>query len=370
MNVNFGPTAQGIKSHVDCRLNTLTVSDKAVINCVALTADRIRCINLFLDNLTITNITVPGILNVCNIHCDTLLQITAGTGITATTAAGDIALTATTGSITETAFGNITETAFGNITETATAGDISLTTLSGSITLTSANNISILAPGPDVGDITISNEGAGTVLTSFVDLLSDEDINILAGQNSAGGATGGDGTISIHGRNAAGLNAIEILAQNPAGAGTLAGDISINSVNGSVFISADNGGVATATTGQLGLEAAGTSTGRGIVVAGNNHLSCSGAAPTVTFGGGFAGSATITRTDLVGTITVTGPGGITDTIVVRFNSSFAAIPIVMITNNDTVFTNYTVTATSADFTITATAATGVGSFNYLVIEAF
>ena len=352
MNVNFGPTAQGIRSHVDGRLNTLTVSDKAVINCVALTADRIRCINLFLDSLTITNITVPGILNVCNIHCDTLLQITAGTGITATTAAGDIALTA-----------------FGNITETATTGDISLTTLSGSITLTSADDISILAPGLGLGDITISNEGAGTAGTSSVDLLSDEDINILAGQNSAGGATGGDGTISIHGRNAVGLNAIEILAQNPAGAGTLAGDISINSANGSVFVSADNGGAAAATTGQLGLEAVGTSTGRGIVVAGNNHLSCSGTAPTVTFVT-FVGSTTVTSTDLVGTITVTGAGAVTDTIVVAFNSSFATVPIVMITNNDTVFTNYTVTVTSADFTITATGATGIGSFNYLVIEAF
>ena len=163
MNVNFGPTSWGIKSQVDSQLNTLTVSDKAIINCVALTADRIRCVNLFLDSLIIPNITVSGILNACSINCDTTMQITAGTGITATTVAGDIALTATAGSITETAGTAITLAAATDISLTA-AGEV---TIEGNKT-SPDNSVLLHAPTGDIaldadaGDIFISADNGGS----------------------------------------------------------------------------------------------------------------------------------------------------------------------------------------------------------------
>ena len=42
------------------------------------------------------------------------------------------------------------------------------------VNMTAVNDITLSAPGPGTGDITITNEGAGT--GAFIDLLSDDSI--------------------------------------------------------------------------------------------------------------------------------------------------------------------------------------------------
>ena len=162
MNVNFGPTSWGIKSQVDSQLNTLTVSDKAVINCVALTADRIRCNNLFLDSLIIPNITVSGILNACSINCDTTMQITAGAAITLA-AVTDISLTAA-GEVTiegnNTSPNNsvLLHAPTGDIALDADVGDIFISADTGASQLIQLKSISRYAPGVNAAGIVLGTD--------------------------------------------------------------------------------------------------------------------------------------------------------------------------------------------------------------------
>ena len=87
----LGPNARGAHLQKDAQLNTLTVSDKTILNCVAINTDRLKCIDVlemtgravFNGDVTFLGpvFFLDGTITLCSVNCPTDFTLTAGNDI-------------------------------------------------------------------------------------------------------------------------------------------------------------------------------------------------------------------------------------------------------------------------------------------------
>tara|TARA_B100000674_G_scaffold366570_1_gene309213 strand:- start:121 stop:486 length:366 start_codon:yes stop_codon:yes gene_type:complete len=100
------------------------------------------------------------------------------------------------------------------------------------------------------------------------------------------------------------------------------------------------------------------------------QVTVNGTVPTIALTNGSGGGAPVATiesqsTDMAGIINVTTQLENTDTLVVTFAEQYESVPVVVVTS----LTNYKVTSTVSNFTVTATGNTGTGELHYLAVRS-
>ena len=176
----LGANSRGRRNFQDAQLNTLTVSDKTILNCVAINTDRLKCIDVLeMTGRAVFNGDVTffapvsfldGSITLCDIDCPTDFTLTAGDDVSitagATTAGGDV---------------NITASNDINLTVSHDNGDIMINTDGAT-----SGDITIRATGPlgATGDTAVISAGAGApapAVTGDAIFHGGNDVRVEAG---------------------------------------------------------------------------------------------------------------------------------------------------------------------------------------------
>ena len=197
----LGANARGAHLQLDAQLNTLTVSDKTILNCVAINTDRLKCIDVLeMTGRAVFNGDVTffgpvsfldGSITLCDIICPTDFTLTAGGNISTTSGLATFIDSATTSGFRLSASSAIEETLLLTATNVAAGNatilvDASKTLAGGNSQLILQSTSAAATTGNSTVNINATQAGAGT---ATIALASSDDITLTAA---------GDVTSAIH----------------------------------------------------------------------------------------------------------------------------------------------------------------------------